>query len=60
MARLFRFLIVLMGIFGAISLLQAFGLSKGTSIMMTSILFVVLALMVERAIKKNGDQQSVS
>lgn len=51
MARIIRFGIVLIVIFGLTSLFQAAGLDQGTAIMLTSIAFVALALIVESVLK---------
>lgn len=50
-ARIIRFGIILMVVFGLIWLLQLAGLDQGTAIMLISVTFVGLALLVERALR---------
>ncbi len=51
MARIIRFGIILMLVFGLMWLLETLGLDQGTAIMLISVTFVGLALLVERALR---------
>lgn len=55
MQRILRFLILLLVIFGAMSLLQHSGLDQGTAIMIISMVFVAFALLVSWLLKKKKD-----
>lgn len=55
MQRFIRFLILLLVIFGAMSLLQHYGLDQGTAIMIISMVFVAFALLVSWLLKKKKD-----
>ncbi|MCI4411828.1 MAG: hypothetical protein JHC38_09190 [Thiotrichales bacterium] len=51
MARIIRFAIILLVVFGLMWLLETLGLDQGTAIMLISITFVGLALLVERSLR---------
>jgi uncharacterized membrane protein len=51
MLRIIRFVIILMVIFGLMSLFQVAGLDQGTAFMLISLAVVILALIVARTLR---------
>ncbi|HQT02315.1 MAG: hypothetical protein M1572_08985 [Gammaproteobacteria bacterium] len=58
MLRVVRFMLVLMLVFGLVTLMQAFGLDQGTAIMIISVGLVGLALGVERTLRNRASRDN--